>query len=100
MSYPLDKNKPYLVTREVDKEHVQIVGTERIIRIQNQDREYEFGGVEGSIWNNFPKEKLLTKIQKRTIKNLRENYRPSVAERIVNDIYSAVIAEHSPYKDT
>lgn len=98
MSYPLDKDRPYLVTGEVDKKHVQIVGTEKVIHIQNTDGEYEFGGTEGVIWRNYPKERLLTKRQKQTIRNLRENLSPRVAERIVNEIYSAVIAEHSPFR--
>lgn len=95
MSYPLDKDKPYLVTREMDKEHVQIVGSERIVIKEWRGDVWELGGGE-AIWRNYPKWNLLTNSQKKWIKKLRRHQiDPQEIDKIRDQLCASAVAEHS-----
>lgn len=89
--YKIDLSKPYRIIHiDKEKQIVHIDGCSTVI--QKEDGEY--GGICG-IWKDIPFERLITNRQRKLIENIREYNGNRVAERFKQQLFAAVIAEHS-----
>lgn len=88
IDYRIDLSKPYLIVDQ-DETHVLIEGCSRVI----ETTDGEFGGVCGT-WR-IPKQKLLTKQQKRALRWKRRLIGDRAADAEYKRLCELVIATHS-----